>query len=427
MLIVPRAVGQQSVETAVMKVKNNGNPVDIAGRYGVIIVASIPELNKYLVQGSATNLGLLRKDSGVASVDYDTAAEITESGILAESTVALLDPDNVALLFEQGMVWDGQHWVKSSLINQPALKKIGLEPSTVPFDPVIVAVIDTGIDPSHETLLGSTLPGWNFIDPKQSTDELNDLDPATAALLLQKKGPGGSKQLSILNPSTVALLDPSVASLMFKAPTPYFGHGTMVSGLIHAIAPRSVIMPLKVFDASGRGTAFRIAQAIIYAANHGASVINMSFSLEEYSAMVDDAIDYASRKDVALVASVGNKNSKVDKSYPARDNNVVGVAATDMLDQKTIFSNYGPASDVAAPGEALLSPYPAGLYAVWSGTSASAALVSGEAALLLSQPDLKNEMKAKEVSKRIIDRSDHIHVKFDLGKGRINVKTALGK
>jgi len=84
-----------------------------------------------------------------------------------------------------------------------------------------------------------------------------------------------------------------------------------------------------------------------------------------------------------MIASIGNDNSKVSKNYPASFNTAIGIAATDLNDRKASFSNYGPAADVAAPGEALISAYPGGLYAAWSGTSAAAALVSGEAALLL--------------------------------------------
>ena len=103
--------------------------------------------------------------------------------------------------------------------------------------------------------------------------------------------------------------------------------------------------------------------------------------------------------------------------------NVIGVGATDLNDLKASFSNWGPSSDVAAPGVGLISPYPAGLYAVWSGTSASAALVSGEAALLISQLNLK----ANDATTRIGDRSDHVHFNFPLGKGRINLTIALKK
>jgi subtilisin family serine protease len=78
---------------------------------------------------------------------------------------------------------------------------------------------------------------------------------------------------------------------------------------------------------------------------------------------------------------------------------------------------------VSAPGEALISPYPGGFYALWSGTSAAAALVSGEAALLWSH----KELNLGDISARIHDKVDTLHDKYQLGHGRINLKTALHK
>jgi len=195
----------------------------------------------------------------------------------------------------------------------------------------------------------------------------------------------------------------------------------LVSSLIHAIDPGALIMPLKVFDISGQGSSFRIAKAIVYATTNGARVINMSFSLEAASSLVHEALEYAAKRNMVLVASVGNRNKKVDKNYPASYSKVVGVAATDLSDRKAVFSNYGPAADVSAPGDSLISAYPGGLYAVWSGTSAAAALVSGEAALMLS----RKESKADEVMHRIVDKVDTLHDKYQLGKGRINLKSAM--
>jgi subtilisin family serine protease len=210
--------------------------------------------------------------------------------------------------------------------------------------------------------------------------------------------------------------------MMNSRPTPYFGHGTLVAGLIHSIAPTALIMPLKVFDPTGVGTSFRIAKAITYAATHGAQVINMSFSMQADSSLVDDALHYAAGHNIVLIASIGNQNLKVDKNYPSSYNKVVGVASTDLKDLKADFSNYGPAANVAAPGVALISAYPAGLYAVWSGTSASAALVSGEAAFIMS----KRNAKADDASSRICDRSDHLNdPPYQLGKGRISLRNVL--
>jgi subtilisin family serine protease len=421
---IPAGRGQLSDQMAIVKIKAGVDPVAITNRYSVTLVDSVTDLKKYLVKGSSTNLANLIKDNNVQQVEYDLQAEISESAILAESTVALLDPDAVGLLYDDGQTWDGQHWIKSSVFRQPGLQVIQFTPSTTPSDPVTVAVIDTGVDPLHPALVGSIVPGKNFIDESRGTDEMQDLSPATAALLLQRSLlPASAQTLTILNPSTVTLLDPAVIASMKQSPTPYFGHGTMVSGLIHTVAPNALIMPLKVFDASGRGTSFRIAKAIVYAVNAGASVINMSFDLDTYSDLVDDAVDYAAHNNVVMVASVGNTNSKMDRIYPASDNKVFGVAATDLQDHKANFSNYGPVADLAAPGMGLISPYPAGLYAVWSGTSASAALVSGEAALLFSQIGLK----APEVMKRVGDRVDPLHDKYPIGKGRINLKNALRK
>ena len=428
LLLNPGAFDGQSGQMAIMGVRNNITASSIAARYGLTILDSIPELNRYLVQGTSAGLSALKKDAGVASVDYDLAAELSERALLndSESTVALLDPQSIAMLLDETQSWDGQHWSKASLVKQRALQLIEFEPSTQLWDPVTVAVIDTGIDPNHEALIGSTLAGRNFINPSRTTNELDDLDPSTLALLMRKNSTNNPVPV-LMNTATLTMMDPAALASMYQAPTPYFGHGTMVAGLIHTIAPSAKILPLKVFDANGFGNSFRIAQAIIYAVNQNASVINMSFGLGTRSALVDDAVDYAWHNGVVLVASVGNTNTKVDKIYPAGDHQVIGVASTDFNDQKASFSCYGPAADVSAPGQSLISPYPAGLYAVWSGTSASAALVSGEAALLLTRPDLKKDLKANEVVKRIGDRVDHLHARYDLGKGRINLKSALSK
>ena len=415
---------EHSARQAIIKVRSEAAAKDMADQYDISLVDSIPELSRYLVTGGPGDLAKLRKDGRVLSTEDNALVEISETAMLNESTVALLDPSTVALLDGQGKLWDYQHPGDSSMLRQPALQKIQFTPWNVVYgDSVTVAVIDTGVDPLHEMLLGSTLPGKNFIDERRNTDELMDLDPQTAALLLEAGGRTtlNGTVVSVLNPSTVALLDSALAKLLNGRPSLYFGHGTMVSSLIHALAPSARILPLKVFDMWGRATSFRIAKAVVFAATNGARVLNMSFSLDTQSPLVQDALTYA--KNTVLVASIGNDNSKVDKNYPASYGKVLGIAATDLNDRKTAFSNYGPVADVSAPGEGLISAYPGGLYAVWSGTSAASALVSGESALLLSRKDWKSD----ELIKRLIDSVDPLHDRYDLGKGRINLKTALDK
>ncbi len=403
-LIVPELMSIAPI-TAVIEVKPQVDPAMLAGRYALSLIDSIPELNKYLVKGDPGKLLMLSKDPAVVSVEYDAPVQISETALLNESTVALLDPSTAALLLGQGSLWNVQQPLQSAILLQPALQKIGFDPANVQSaDPVTVAVIDTGVDPLHEMLIGSALPGQNFIDDRRSANELLDLDPVTAAMLLQAGGPIGS----------------AFAAMM--SGTPFFGHGTLVSGLIHAIAPAASILPLKAFDASGVGTSFRIAKAIVYATARGARVINMSFSLESSSNLVSQALQYAANRNIVLIASLGNNNYRVDQSYPSSYSNVIGVAATDLNDRKAAFSNYGPAADIAAPGQGLISSYPANLYAAWAGTSAAAPLVSGSAASLPSRETLT----ADAVTNLIEGKSDHLNdPTYQLGKGRINLKSLL--
>src|SRR6185295_14874653 len=95
-----------------------------------------------------------------------------------------------------------------------------------------------------------------------------------------------------VNGSTVAMVDPAIATLLTQLPHA-FGHGTMVAGLVHVVAPTAMIMPLKAFKADGTSNAFDIERAIYYAVDHGAKVINMSFSSETPSTELTRAIDYA--------------------------------------------------------------------------------------------------------------------------------------
>ena len=114
-----------------------------------------------------------------------------------------------------------------------------------------------------------------------------------------------------LNQSTVAFLDQStVAFLDGKLPAA-FGHGTMVAGLVHLVAPTAKIMPLKAFRADGTSRVLDIVRAVYYAADHGATVINMSFSLSGSSPELAEALEYATSRKVICVASAGNMGKPI--------------------------------------------------------------------------------------------------------------------
>lgn len=137
------------------------------------------------------------------------------------------------------------------------------------------------------------------------------------------------------------------------------GHGTHVAGTIAqttnngygvaGVAPRARIMPIRVLDASGRGNTADIAESIRWAADNGADVINMSLGGPMPSRIMLDAVRYAHRKGVTVVAAAGNSGWS-RPSFPAAYDNVIAVSATQYDRTTTFYSNYGKYIDVAAPG-----------------------------------------------------------------------------
>ncbi|MHB8991418.1 MAG: S8 family serine peptidase, partial [Chloroflexota bacterium] len=223
---------------------------------------------------------------------------------------------------------------------------------------VIVAVLDTGIDRSHPDLAGKLVAGYDF---------LND-DP-----------------------------DPDDDS----------GHGTFNAGVIGAtsesgsrvagVARGVQIMPIKVLDSNGKGPNSAVAQGLVYAVDHGARIVNMSFGNPATSQMETQAIRYAHSKGAVLVAAAGN-TANLDNAviYPAAHEQVLAVAATDEEDNVPDFSQHHPYVAISAPGVGILSTYwraaGYGNYAAASGTSAAAPHVAGLAALILSaNPSLSND------------------------------------
>jgi len=194
----------------------------------------------------------------------------------------------------------------------------------------------------------------------------------------------------------------------------------MVSGIIHLVAPTAEIMPLKAFHADGTGMLSDVLRAIYYATQHGANILNMSFDFTSSSRELGNAVDYAASHGVISVASVGNDGAQVIV-YPAGFSNVMGVASTTNDDQLSAFSNYGqPPVWVGAPGEGIVTLYPFGTYAAGWGTSFSAPLVSGTAALLLNVNNGLNQQSAA------LAISHAFSISPSVGKGRLDVYKAVG-
>jgi subtilisin family serine protease len=199
-----------------------------------------------------------------------------------------------------------------------------------------------------------------------------------------------------------------------------FGHGTMTAGLVHLVAPTAQLLPLKAFSANGSGYLSNVLQAIYYATDQGSKVISMSFNFNSSSSELSAAIDYAESHSVICVASAGNSGKEMT-TYPASLNYVMGVGSTSDSDTQSSFSNYGSQVVwVAAPGENIVSTYPFGTYASSSGTSFSAPLVSGTAALLVEMDNSVNPTAAANAiahAKYISSNLDH---------GRLDTYLALG-
>ena len=183
------------------------------------------------------------------------------------------------------------------------------------------------------------------------------------------------------------------------------GHGTHVAGTIAqstnngygvaGIAYEANIMPLKVLSGSGGGTIADIAEAIKFAADNKADVINMSLGGGGASSMMEEAIKYAHSKGVVIIAAAGNEGSN-SSSYPARYPDVISVSATNAAGDKTGYSNFGAGVDISAPGgegmnesgsiwQNTINPDPSqaeSVFAGFQGTSMAAPHVAGVAALV---------------------------------------------
>jgi subtilisin family serine protease len=290
----------------------------------------------------------------------------------------------------------------------------------------VVAIIDTGADPNHPALSAVLVPGYDFTRDIASFSELADLDPTVAAQLQQSSTSildaqntlqlNGSA-LAILNQSSTSILDQSSTSIL-DSTLAEFGHGTMTAGIVHLVAPTAKIMPLKAFRADGSSNLSDIIRAIYYAADHGANIVSMSFSMAQSSPGLQAAIQYALNKNVTMVASSGNDGSKT-LVYPASYGGVQGIGSSTNTDLRSTFSNYGSGVvTFAAPGEGIVTTYPGSNYAAGWGTSFSTPMFAGAAALVLqarptSKPgDITNALsKTKQIS--------------DMGYGRIDLYQSL--
>ncbi len=260
---------------------------------------------------------------------------------------------------------------------------------------VTVAVVDTGVLGSHEDLAGAMVPGTDLASDAHSVD-----------------------------PAGTGMVDPG-------------GHGTHVAGIIGARAnnnlgiaggaPSVKIMPVRVLAANGTGVASDVAEGIIWAADHGARVINLSLGGGP-SAGMQTAMQYAHDKRAVVLAAAGNAYQQGNApTYPAAYPEAIAVAAVNQSLGHASFSNTGSYVDVAAPGDTILSTYGSSphQYAWMSGTSMATPYASAAAALIvgadpsLSAGDVRHFLQTKARDLGAPGRDD------TFGYGLVNPRAAV--
>lgn len=340
---------------------------------------------------------------------------LTPASTQAQETAILKYPNDPGFTTNGANIDKQWSLVKANFLE--AWKKTTGDRSTV------IAVIDTGIDATHEDFLGTRFTtGYNVFTKNAIPRRTNSDDN---------------------------------------------GHGTLVAGIIAATANNgkgiagaahgTTLMPIKALTSDGTGTAKNISDAIIWAADNGADVINLSLGGIGFAHdnNLANAITYAYNKNVVIVAAAGNDaavtggNLDVEPVFPICNDNgrnmIIGVTATDVNDLKPGFANYGKVCvDVTAPGRRILStinhdPASGGefpnSYAYASGTSLATPLVSAQAGLLRS---LFPEASNRQIRDRILSTADSIDnlnisqcaggsCKGLLGAGRINAAKSLEK
>jgi serine protease len=219
------------------------------------------------------------------------------------------------------------------------------------------------------------------------------------------------------------------------------GHGTHVAGTVAqstnnsygvaGVAYKAQIMPLKVLGRNGGGTVADIAEAIKFAADNGADVINMSLGGGGESNLMKEAIDYAHSKGVVVVAAAGNEDENA-ASYPARYPHVIGVSALDSAGNKAPYSNYGAGVDISAPGgsqsgliiqETINPSTGETLFVGFQGTSMASPHVAGVAALIKASnvSDPEEVLEILQKSSRIVAEDPLNH----FGSGHLDAAAAV--
>jgi hypothetical protein len=412
-IIVRSTLSLQALQTAC-------NPLLLAPICTVVRALGDPLGQLFLITTPLDVTGLLNlagNPLGLVHAELDQLLNLVGPILVPASISATLMSDRASVPYGGTNVWN-------SYANQTASGIVEVQNAQKSFIVTgtgIVADIDTGVDPNHPVLqpvlvLGN---GYDFTRNQAGGSELTDLPSNFPAN--HNCTPATCPAPAKVNQSSAAILDQSSAAILDgNSQYAAFGHGTMVLGVIHLVAPTAQLLPLKAFKSDGTGQLSDILRAIYYGVQHGANVINMSFDFKTPSQELTKALDYTNQKGVICAASAGN-DGVAELVYPAAvPIDVMGVASTTDQDTRSSFSNFGTIVWVAAPGEAIVTTYPFNTYAAGWGTSFSAPFVSGGAALLHNLNAAINQSSGAAAVAHAVPLADP-----SMGNGRLDLCSTL--
>lgn len=249
---------------------------------------------------------------------------------------------------------------------------------------ITVAILDTGVDPTHTDLAGQMVPGWNMYDNNSNTSDVH-------------------------------------------------GHGTQVAGVVAAgsnnatgvtsIAWQTKIMPVRISQPDGYASFSTIASGLTWAADNGARVANISYGVSG-SAAVQSAAQYMRNKGGVVVVAGGN-SGVYDATAP--NASMLSVAATDSTDTRTSWSTYGEFIDISAPGAGIWTTARGGGYSAPSGTSFASPATAGVVALVMAANTALQPSQVENIMTSTADDLGTAGYDTYYGYGRINATAAVLK
>ena len=418
----------------IVKLKEGKSVRQLNNDHGTRTIRQIPRTRIYLIRADDNADRVLKKikrDPNVEKAEENKRLRLPPGRSPVNVTPRLVN-DMMSMLDGQTMTSFNGATVLKAYADQAAIRVISADQvrTLSTGAGARVGYIDTGVDPRHPALQAWLEPGADLVFNRTSSeldglsnDMMSMLDNDMMSML-------DNDMMSMLDKRFIFILNRSVISILANAAgisnfPSAFGHGTLVAGLIHVVAPDARIVPLKAFDAYGQTSVFTLIESVYKAIDLDVDVLNMSFSTSEDSGLFHAAIDAARGAGIAVVAAAGNDAREGRDIYPAGYAGVYGVAATDLSDRLTGFSNFGSAVSITAPGAWVVSTVPRGRYAVAWGTSFSSPIVAGAVALRASWRG-----HGQSDAPTVINTADPIDAlnpgyERKLGRGRLNVRAAL--